>query len=99
MRHLLNLVEDKKRSSVIGVLKEQPGGFPLRLDPLRSAERGLVGAGKDVRNSGLRNDLGHQRRLPDLPRSTDHLDEPPRFAEATYQLGGLGPGNPDSSCN
>jgi len=42
-----------------------------------------------VRKTRPADHLGHERRLANLARAGDHLDEPAALGEATEQLGGV----------
>jgi hypothetical protein len=64
-------------------------GLPLRRDPRRAAQRGLVRAREADRDRGPLDSLGDKGRLAHLPRPGDHLDEPARLGEAPGQLGRL----------
>ena len=88
---LLHLVQHQKRSLGIAVAQPQASRLPLGLNPLGAAERRLVGAGENVRKSGGVGNVRDQRRLADLARAGDDLDEAPRLLEAPTQLCGLWP--------
>jgi hypothetical protein len=90
-RNLLDLVQHQKGFLRSAVAKPQASRLPLGVDPLGPAERRLVGACEDVRNSRGVNDVGDQRRLADLARAGDDLHEVPRLLEASQQLCGLWP--------
>jgi hypothetical protein len=89
MRHLLNFVQHEERAALPSVAQEQARRFPLRIDPGRPAERGLVRAGKHVRQTRPLDDLGYESCLSDLPRPSDDLHEAATFAQAAEQLGSL----------
>ncbi len=84
---LLDLVDHEHGAGGPGL---EPRRLPLRRDPLRATERGLVGAHNTDRGRQPLDRLGDQRRLARLPWPGDHLDEPPGLGEAAGQLGRLG---------
>ena len=90
-RDLLHLVQHQQRSLRVAVAKPQASRLPLGLDPVGAAERRFVGAGEDVRKSRGVGNMRDQRRLADLARAGDDLDEAPRLLEAPKQLCGLWP--------
>ena len=90
-RDLLHLVQHEKRALRIAVAKPQASRLPLGFDPLGPAERRLVGAGEQMRKSCGIGNMRDERRLADLARAGDDLDEAPRLFEAPKQLCRLGP--------
>jgi len=56
-------------------LCQQARRVPLLRNPLRTAQRGLVGARNPVRELRCLHDLLHERALAHLPRPRDHLHE------------------------
>ena len=82
---LLHLVQHQKRSSPIAVAKPQASRLPLGVDPVGPAEGRLVGAGELVRESRGVGHVRDQRRLADLARAGDNLNEAPRFFEPPPQ--------------
>ena len=58
-----------------------PAGVPLRPDPAPVETDGLVG-GREVRwQTSCLDELARERRLPDLPRPRENLDESTRLEE------------------
>jgi hypothetical protein len=62
----------------------------LLADPVRAAQRRLIGADITYRHVKLTGDLLNQGGLADLPRTGDNLHEPPRFDEPLGEHGALG---------
>ena len=83
---LLDLVNHEDGAGGAGL---EPRRLPLRRDPLRAAERRLVGAHETDGEREIPDRLGDERRLAHLPRPGDHLDEPPGLGESLGQLGRL----------
>ena len=61
----------------------------MRVEPVRSAQCWFVGAGEDVRYIGFADNLGHKRRLADLPGARYDLDEAAWLTKPPEQLGSL----------
>jgi hypothetical protein len=62
----------------------------LLADPVRAAQRRLVGADVTHRHVKLTGFLLNQGGLADLARTGDNLQEPPRFDEPLGEDGGVG---------
>ena len=84
-RSFLHLVEDQQRCGVLVLARARAAELPLRGKPAAVEADRFVG--RCVLNrecDGLRR-LPGERRLADLARAREHLDEPPRLEQTRYE--------------
>ena len=87
---LVNLIQHKDGSSSAGIQRLKARRIPLLFNPLRAAQRRLVGAGVAVWEAGCTDDLLYQRCLAHLARAHDSLKESAGFFEPAGEDGSLG---------
>lgn len=91
-RDFLHLVEHQECAAFSRLGGEISRGSPLLLNPLRVTQRRFVGAGITGRQSGIPHRVFDERRLADLSRARDYLDEAAWFQKPVDQFAHVRPG-------